>query len=120
LNQIFNFYQPKNPSLFLFPFFFSILTRRYSFSYLSDSSHTLSHIFSSVQSTVWLNHAFGPPTQFPLIIFNLKTLATSFGLPSRTAIHYVIRLRHRGAASPPPPLPLRKWPHPKASPSRRH
>jgi hypothetical protein len=42
-----------------------------------------------------------------LVIFDLQTLAATFGLLGhRTALHYVIRLQHRGAASPPPPLPL--------------
>jgi hypothetical protein len=45
LNQISNFQPPKNPSMFLFPFFFSILTRQHFFSYLFGPSHTLSHIF---------------------------------------------------------------------------
>jgi hypothetical protein len=116
LNQISNFQQPKNHSLYLFRFSFSVLARQYFFSYLSSLSYTLSYIFSLDQSTVRSNRAFCPPTQFPLVIFVIQTLAATFSLPAhRAALRRVIRLRHRGAASPPPPLPLRKWPHPIAS-----
>jgi hypothetical protein len=98
--------------------FFSVLALQYSFSYLSRSSHTLSHIFSLVQSTVRPNRAFGPLTKFHLVIFDLQTPAAAFGLPSyHAALRYVIRLQHCEAASPPPPLPLRKRSHPIASPS---
>jgi hypothetical protein len=45
LNQISNFQQLKNPFMLLFPFFFSILSHQYSFSYLSGPSHSLSHNF---------------------------------------------------------------------------
>jgi hypothetical protein len=117
-NQIFNFQQLKNPSLFLFHFFFSVLARLYSFSNLSDPSHTLSHIFSLAQSAVRPNRAFSPSTQFPLVIFDLQTLAAAFGLPGCcTALRCVVCLWHHGAVSPPPPLPLKKWPHSITSPS---
>jgi hypothetical protein len=56
----------------MFLFSFSVLTRQYFFSYLSDSSHTLNHIFLLPQSAVWPNRAFGSPTQFPFIIFDLQ------------------------------------------------
>jgi hypothetical protein len=73
--------------------------------------------FSSVQSAVRPNHAFGPPTQFPLVIFDLRMPAAAFGLPDRrTALHCVVRLRHRGAGSSAPPLPIWKWLHPIAFP----
>jgi hypothetical protein len=64
----------------LFPFFLSVLDHQYSFSYLFDPSHTLNHIFSPTQSIVQPNRAFGPPTQFPLAIFNLEMTIATFGL----------------------------------------
>jgi hypothetical protein len=55
LNQISNVQQPKNHFMFLFPFFFSVLSHQYSFSYLSGSSHSLSHNFLSAQPAVQSN-----------------------------------------------------------------
>jgi hypothetical protein len=92
----------------------------FSFLFLPANIHSpiflphliLSTIFFSAQSTVWSNHAFGPPTQFSLVIFNLQMPTATFSLLGQhDALCCVVRLRHRGAASPPPPLPLWKWPH---------
>jgi hypothetical protein len=85
LNQISNLQQPNNPSVFLFHFFFSVLSHQYFFSYLSGSSHTLNHIFLPTQLVVQLNCAFGPPTQFYLVIFDIQTPAATFRLPDRRA-----------------------------------
>jgi hypothetical protein len=110
------FSSPKLLPYFYFLFFFSVLVHQYSFFYLSSPSHTLSHIFSLTQSAVRPNHTFGPSTQFPLVIFDLQTLAATFDLPSRhAALRYVVSLR--GAASPPAPPLLQKWSHPITSPS---
>jgi hypothetical protein len=78
----------------------------------------LTIIFSAVESAVRSNRAFGPPTQFPLVIFDLNTPTATFGYPSRCAtLRCVVHHWHHGAASPPLPPPLRKWSHPIASPS---
>jgi hypothetical protein len=85
------FSSPKILPCFYLLFSFLFLACKYSFSYLSSSSHTLSHSFSS---------------------------ATTFGLPGRrAALRCIIHLWHCGVASPPLPLPLQKWPHPIAFPS---
>jgi hypothetical protein len=53
------------------------------------------------------NHAFGPPTQFSLLIFDLQTLAPTFGLPRPPRRSSLCCpppiLRSRLASSPSPP-----------------
>jgi hypothetical protein len=103
-----------------FPILFSFLFWPASIPSLVFLAHLiLSAIFFSLaQSVVQSNHTFGPSTQFPLVIFDFQTPDDAFGLPGHyAALHCVIRLRHRGAASPSPPLPLRKRSHPIASSS---
>jgi hypothetical protein len=108
LNQISNFQQPKNPSLFYFLFSFSVLACQYSFSYLSTNLILPAIFFSPSQSAVQSNCTFGPPTQFALVILDLQTPATAFDLPGhRVALRCVIHFQHRGAASPPPSSPLK-------------
>jgi hypothetical protein len=68
------FSSPKILPCFYLLFSFLFLACKYSFSYLSSSSHTLSHSFSS---------------------------ATTFGLPGRrAALRCIIHLWHYGVASP--------------------
>jgi hypothetical protein len=121
LSQIFNLQQPKNPYIFLFPFF--ALIRQYLFSYFLvfillffGSSHSFTHIFF----TDLVNSSVKPlirPTG-PISFSHLWPTAVAFDLPGRRAIlHCVIHLWHRGAASPPPPLSLWKWPRSITSPS---
>jgi hypothetical protein len=91
LNQISNFQQPKNSSLFLFSFFFSVFACHYFFSYLSGPSHYLDHNFFADESAVRSNRVFGPPTQFPLVIFDLNMPTATFGHPGcRTALRCVV------------------------------
>jgi hypothetical protein len=120
-----------NKKSFKSNFHFSAIQKSFSvfielFSTLTPSIHSdifLSHFILSTiffllaQSLVLPNRAFDTPTQFSLVIFNLQTPAVTFGLPGhRAALRCVIRLRHCGAASPPLPLPIRKWLHPIVSP----
>jgi hypothetical protein len=60
-----------------------------------------------------------PPTN-PISFghFDLQTPVATFNLPGcHAALLYVVHLRHWGAVSPPPPLPLRIWSDPIISPS---
>jgi hypothetical protein len=77
LNQISNFQQLKNPSLFLFSFFFSILPHQYSFSYLSIQSHTLIHIFFASPVSSSALPRIRPTNPIPLVIFELHMPAVA-------------------------------------------
>jgi hypothetical protein len=81
-------------------------------------THTLSNIFLA-DPTISL---FQPRTRAtnPISLGHLQPLDASRRLrPPWMSCQFrcVIRLRHHGAALPPPPLPLRKLPHPITSPS---
>jgi hypothetical protein len=103
LNQIFNFQQPKNPSLF-FILFFLFCFGPPIFLLLSFSPISYSQPYFFYRTSL----QFGPLSQFPLVIFDFQTLAVAFGRPGRRAtLRCVICLRHRGDTSPPPSLPLK-------------
>jgi hypothetical protein len=118
LNQISNFQQPKNSLLFLFPFFlFRFDSPVFLLLSFCLTSYSQPYFFTDRVSSLTQPH-IRPPTQFPLVIFVLQMLATAFDLPGRRApLRCVVCLLHCGASSPPPPLPLRKCPHPITSPS---
>jgi hypothetical protein len=70
LDQIFNFQHPKNHFPFLFPLSFPFWSVSIS-SPIFLAHLILLAIFFIVELAVRPNRTFGPPTQFPLVIFDL-------------------------------------------------